>query len=248
MSVRQGLCRLSLVATAVFGSACGQQSGVTPTVPDAGDKFARTQYTVIWTDPAGVDLMSPEGTYIRASVESLDVSATNGNADAAAPGFWDTLSGNATKEAGDFFAMGPAQPEYGIKRYEILDKVDSANSTTVTVCSYNQQVGHHKDAEEYEFGGTGPFGLVLTIEKVGDKPPPARQSGPETFMMTKVFGSWRTTSWQVGYFSGGDPCAGRPLPGVAPESWPRTRGGGPYTATEVPTAPSHPGWPGPGGL
>lgn len=205
--------------------------------------FARTQYTIVWSDPAGLDLMSPEGTYVRASIESLDVSAVNGNANAAAPGFWDTLTGTAKAEAEHFFRMGPAQPEYGIKRYEVLRKVDDRDSTTVTVCSYNQQVGHQAAAgDTYEFGGTGPFSSVITFEKNGGTSPPAHQSGAETFAATPVFGSWRTTSWETGFFPDGDPCAGRPLPGVTRGAWPQTRGTGPHVSDQLPRQPSNPGW------
>jgi hypothetical protein len=198
---------------------------------------------IVWSDPAGLDLMSPEGTYVRASIESLDASAANGIADAASPGFWDTLTGAAKAEAQRFFEMGPAQPEYGTKRYEVLSAVDKGLSTTVTVCSYNHQVGHQgTDEGTYEFGGTGPFSTVITFERAGVAPP-ANQSGPETFALRPVFGSWRTVRWEMGYFPHGDPCAGRRLPGVAPGSWPQTRGTGPHTATQLPREPSEPGWP-----
>ena len=180
---------------------------------------------------------------MRASVESLDVSAVNGNADAAVPGFWDTLTGDAKRAADEYFDMGPARPEYGIKRYEVLDKQVDGPSTTVTVCAYNQQIGHELSTGEYEFGGAGPFGVVLTFEALGRNAPPARQSGPQILSATPVFGSWRTTHWEVGYFPDGDPCAGRPLPGVTSDAWRRTRGSGPRTTTEVPTEPSYPGWP-----
>jgi hypothetical protein len=188
--------------------------------------------------------MSPEGTYVRASIESLDVSAVNGNADAASPGFWASLTGAAKEKAEDFFTMGPAQPEYGIKRYEVLSTVGDGRSSTVTVCSYNQQVGHKGiDTSTYEFGGTGPFSSVITFEKAGAAPP-ANQSGPETLALRPVFGSWRTVGWEMGYFPEGDPCAGRRLPGVALGAWPRTRGTSRYTTSELPHEPSRPGWPG----
>jgi hypothetical protein len=234
-------------AIAVLGAitiACG---GCTEEPEPAGaignDEFERSQYTIVWSDPAGLGLMSPEATYVRASIESLDASAVNGSTDAAMPGFWDTLIGPAKARAQDFFEMGPAQPEYGVKRYEILNRTDDGSSVTVTVCAYNQQVGHEIATDSYEFGGGGPFGTVITFNRVGGATPPGRQSGPETFSGASVFGSWRTTSWETGHFPAGDPCAGRPLPDVAPGSWPHTRGAGPYVTGRPPHAPTYPGWP-----
>lgn len=240
MIFRRGVAILGAVTIACGGGAAE------PEMPGATsqEKFGRTRYTIVWSDPAGLDLMSPEGTYVRASIESLDVSAVNGNTDAAAPGFWDTLAGPAKSEAQNFFKMGPARGEYGVKRYEILSRTADASAMTVTVCAYNQQLGHEIATQKYEFGGTGPFGTVITFQRAGESVPPARQSGRETFVAAKVFGSWRTTAWQTGHFAGGDPCAGRPLPGVAPGSWPQTRGSGPYVTDRLPRESNYPGWPG----
>jgi hypothetical protein len=241
---RRVICTVSLVAATSFAIACGSRPSVSSNAPDEDARFAHTNYAIVWSDPAGLDLMSSEGTYVRASIESLDVSAVNGIADSAAPGFWDSLTDSAKAEAEGFFDMGPAQPEYGIKRYEILEIVDDGRSTKVTVCSYNQQVGHQgSEKGTYEFGGTGPHSTVITF-KTTAAAPPANQSGPETFALRPVFGSWQTTAWETGYFPGGDPCAGRPLPGGGPGSWPQTRGAGPYTTTALPREPSYPGWPG----
>lgn len=233
-----------MVALGAVVIACGGCS----TAPDpagavSDGKFERSQYTIVWSDPAGLGLMSPEATYVRGSIESLDASAVNGSADAAIPGFWDTLIGPAKARVQDYFEMGPTRPEFGVKRYEILNRTEDGNTVSVTVCAYNQQIGHEIAAERYEFGGGGPFGTVITFNRVGAATPPARQSGPETFSAAAVFGSWRTASYQTGYFPAGDPCAGRPLPDVAPGSWPQTRGAGPYVADRLPRAPTYPGWP-----
>ncbi|MHC9297138.1 hypothetical protein ACRCUN_32145 [Mycobacterium sp. LTG2003] len=180
---------------------------------------------------------------MRASVESLDVSAANGNTAVAAPGFWDSLDEAAKTAAEDFFRMGPVQPEFGVKRYEVLDAVEDANSVTVTVCTYNQQVGHAQiGTGAYEFGGTGPFSAVITFDRIGDGPP-AQQRGAEILPLAEKFGDWRTKSWKLGHFPDGAPCTGRELPGVEPGSWPQTRGAGPYVTDRLPTSTSYPGWP-----
>jgi hypothetical protein len=238
------IVRRAIVALGVAAIACGG-CGETPETGGAvsHDHFQRSLYTIVWSDPAGLGLMSPEATYVRGSIESLDASAVNGRTDAAVPGFWETLIGTARARAQDFFEMGPARPEYGVKRYEILDTTDDGSSVTVTVCAYNQQVGHEIATGSYEFGGGGPYGTVITFDRVGGATPPGRQSGPETFSTAGIFGTWRTTGWETGHFPAGDPCAGRRLPDVAPGSWPTTRGAGPYVTSRPPHAPSRPGWP-----
>jgi hypothetical protein len=237
--VRRFLVAVGAVALACCG--CGERPQAARTV--GHDAFERSQYTIVWSDPAGLGLMSPEATYVRGSIESLDASAVNANTQAAVPGFWDTLTGTARERAQDFFEMGPARTEFGVKRYEILSRTDHGSLVTVTVCAYNQQIGHEIATDRYEFGGGGPFGTVITFDRVGGATPPKLQSGPDTFSAAPIFGSWRTTGWETGHFPTGDPCAGRRLPDVAPGAWPMTRGAGPYVTDTPPRAPSHPGWP-----
>jgi hypothetical protein len=206
----------------------------------ATDHFARTRYATVWSAPPAFDLMSPEGTYVRASVESLDVSAVNGRRDAAVPGFWETLRGPAAADADEFFALGPTLPEYGVKRYEVLEHREDGPAVTVTVCAHGQQVGH-RNGGGYEFGVTGARAQVLSFERSGDTAPVSAQRGRQPRAdHPAVFGTWHTTGWQRGHFPGGDPCVGRPLPGV--ESWPQPAGG-PVVLDRPPTAPESPGWP-----
>lgn len=211
------------------------------TPPD--DPYARAQYSTVWTAPSGLDLLSPEGTFLRASIESLDVSAVNGRKDAAVPGFWDALSGPATAAAAEFFELGPALPEYGIKRYEVLQHAENGDRLTATVCAHSQQVGH-RSGDRYEFAIPGPRAQVVSVDRSGPTRPTINQRGrqPRADSAT-VFGSWRLTSWERGHFPDGDPCAGRPLPGVAADSWPQSNSGK-LIISEPPTAANIPGWPG----
>jgi hypothetical protein len=210
--------------------------------PDPAQSYERTQYTTVWSDTSGLDLTSPAGTYVRASVESLSVSAANGRRDAAAGGFWDTLTGPARADSDRFFALGPADPEFGVRRYEILDAVENGPTMTVTVCSYDDQIGYRVDdpAGDYRFRGIAS-GQRLTVDRTGGVAPPAPQQGPRNFPTGAVFGSWRTTAWTTTLLPTEDPCQGRRAPGLAPD-WP-TLGGGEFITDAVPAAPSSPGWP-----
>lgn len=236
-------CTVALTCVSSCGTTPDTENTAAPPTA-AEDLYARAHYTVIWSDAAGISLMSPDATYIRASMESLYVAALNGNADAAAPGFWDTLTGPAEEYARDFFRLGPGNPEYGIHRYEILTAThnDTDNTTTATICVYRNQTGTaaydpdtKNEIDKKSFSSFYRLSETLTFKKGGETAPPGHQSGPDTFPSTPLFGTWKTIDWKLDFRSD-NPCRDRLLPGVPPGEWTTP------TIADVPHEPSYPGW------
>jgi hypothetical protein len=204
----------------------------------------------VWSDSAGLDLLSAEGTYVRASVESLSLAAGNGDRDAAYPGFWRSLAEPATTYAEGYFGLGPDDPLFGISRYEVVDVTRDAHRTTVGVCSYERQLGvENLDPQtvrpdgRYRFDRQGSYYWTLAVERTGPQPPPAEQRGRDAHPQSVVFGTWRTTAWHRPQDDGSNPCRGRPTPGVESGAWPALMpGSAPHVADAAPSAPSYPGW------
>ncbi|WP_301124193.1 hypothetical protein [Mycolicibacterium fortuitum] len=247
-----GMSALVFAAAVVVGGV-GCHSQTSPAPPTTAtkpppDPYARTNYSIIWSDPAGLDLMSPEGTYVRASMESVNTSVSNGNRDAAIPGFWDSISGAAKEFADGFLVYGPDGPWVGIVRYQILEAADHGDRFEVTVCKFTAQLGQsalwatngHPDGK-YEYRNQGnPW--YLTVQRSGDTPPPPHQSGPDTFGTRPVFGSWKTVDWHGLPLGESNPCRDEgPWSGEPP--WPALPPDGEsYVTTDIPSAPSYPGW------
>ncbi len=234
-----------LTAIVVFVAAVIGVGQTGPPPPGPPDPYAHTKYAIVWSDPAGLDLMSPEGTYVRATVESGRVSADNGDPAVAMPGFWGSLNTVARGPLGTTWTDDEADDlRVGIVRYAIVDVIEDGETLHVTVCEYDDQLGTRMQSNNPDLDGRyqywrGSGGVVqqLTINRAGATAPPSRQSGPQTFGTTPVFGTWKTTDWDTTRtVFDPNPCRGRSLPEiVADQHW--------YYTTEIPTAPSFPGWP-----
>lgn len=214
-----------------------------PAPPAPVDPRARSHFTIVWSDPAGLDLLSAEGTYLRASVESLRLAAANTNRDAAYPGFWETLTGPAKDYAESFFRLGPDDPLHGVSRFEVIDAAKAGGRVVVGVCIYERQLGVEGADGGFEFNRMGSHYWRLAVEKAAGAAPPAGQRGRYTYPQAPMFGSWRTIEWSRPAAEAPNPCAGRPTPGVQPGAWPALMPGSrPYLTDAAPTAPNFPGW------
>jgi hypothetical protein len=216
------------------------------TVPDPQ---SRSRFSVVWSDPAGLDLMSAAGTYVRASVESLSLAAVNGDRDAAYPGFWPSLAAPARVYADGYFDLGPDDVLFGINRFEVVHVAEDGRRLTVGVCSYERQLavenydpGTTRPDGRYRFDRQGSYYWALTVDRTGPSAPPAGQRGRDVHPRAVMFGTWRTVDW-TRPTDGTNPCRGRPTPGVEPGTWPALMpGSAPYVADAAPSAPSYPGW------
>lgn len=233
---------VAIAAVAVLAACSPPAPHEQQPAPSPPDPRARTQYTVVWSDAAGLNLLSPEGTYLRASVESLRLAAGNGDRAAAYPGFWESLSGAAKAYADGFYELGPDDPLRGVARFEIVSVTGRDQGFEAGVCIYERQLGTEQDGH-FVFARQGSHHWKLSVQRAGRQAPPAPQVGPEPAPPTPVFGSWRTVGWSRPAAGETDPCQGRPTPGVAPESWPALMPGSrPFVTDSPPEAPSFPGW------
>jgi hypothetical protein len=245
---RGGAAALGMVLLA----GCSTSTPVATPVASPGmpDPRARSHFTVVWSDSAGLDLLSPEGTYIRASVESMRLSAGNANRDAAYPGFWATVTGSAQEYVQSFLELGPDDSLYGVSRYEVIDVARERGRFVAGLCIFERQLGIEnldpatgQPDGRFTFSRMGSYYWRLVVETSGDTAPPADQRGRDAFPESRVFGSWRTVQWARPGPGESNPCEGRAMPGVEPGSWPELMPGSrPYLTDTLPVAPNDPGW------
>ncbi|CPS24978.1 hypothetical protein PP568_25170 [Mycobacteroides abscessus] len=234
-----------LVLTAISG--CRKPAEPTPSPPE--DK---QQYSTRWIPNPSLDLMTPEGTFVRAISESYwsaGLSYRNGRlalADKGYPGV--EHAENNVFDGGNLGYLGgdSSQPVVvGTAYYEVVEFRRDSNRYTATVCDYSGQTAQKERDGSYGSRGSTPTGITKSYT-FGPDPsltpdqqhaPPAQQRGPARRPTDNVFGTWllfeepRVSDEQRRVCD-------KLAPGTPPD-WPDI-----YKRSEPPpTLPPDPGWP-----
>ncbi|WP_228096787.1 hypothetical protein, partial [Mycolicibacterium smegmatis] len=199
-----------------------------------------------------LDLMSPEGTFVRAAMKSLDrlgVGAGSGEdaiADAGYPGFLHAF--NAVRDPEEWGGnRGPINDQVGTRYWEVVELRREGDFFRTGVCSYGSAIAV-KTQDGYRSSGSKPIGSATWIT-FGPDPalakdkqavPPSNQRGPERAPVLDVFGSWVITDLNVLDAAKDLPqCMSTLAPGT-PSDAPKDY----VVQTEPPpTLPPSPGWP-----
>lgn len=213
------------------------------------------QVSMRWIPNPSVDLMSPEGTFIRAAAESWDRAWTSRKQgidairDRSYPGFEHAFNNSFKTPIG---GTGVSRPIVGTNYYEVVNFQRDGDQFIADVCSYGSQVASETDDGKYTSGGPNRyltdghsfvFGPDPTVRPEQQHAPPARQNGPENRPADNVFGTWILTKSGVRGLNTTDMRAflgkcNKPAPGT-PENLPN-----PYLRNDPPaTLPPDPGWP-----
>lgn len=232
--MRRQLGRASFgVAAAVIAGAvlvgCG--SSATPDSASSAPSSVPVRpviddWTVVWTPTEALDLMSSEGTYLRAVAESVERAGVSGDISRAFPGFVDVPSGHFRGEYDEWFEVRAARATTGTRRFWVQDVVRRTPMTVSAVICQDTS-GTAGFGNGTWTTGRIPSGRRIEVSKDENNLPPARQSGPAATPEVDVFGSWRTT--RVTNLVGESPC------GPVLDETTRT--------TPPPKLPASPGWP-----
>lgn len=232
-------------------------TGCTPDRPQEPTKKQDLyQVTMRWIPNPSVDLMSPEGTFIRAAAESWNRLFSTGKDGLEAvrergyPGFERALNNSTDLRFG---GIALKRPVVGTEYFEVVNFQRHDNQFFADVCQYGSQVASQIDDGKYSSGGSGNyvhngnsfvFGPDPTLQPQAQHAPPSRQRGPESRPIDNVFGTWVLT--EAGVRKSMDNAAShafltkcsRPAPGT-PDNLPD-----PYVrADPPPILPPDPGWP-----
>lgn len=214
------------------------------------------QVTTRWISNPSVDLMSPEGTFIRAATESWDQIwasrkvSIDAIRDRAYPGFEHAF--NNSRE-GAFGGVNITHRIVGTQYFEVVNFQREGDHFIADVCRYGSQVASQTDSGMYTSGGPNRylasgdsfvFGPDPTLRPEQQHPPLAHQKGPANRPSDNVFGTWVLT--QTGVRQGMDDATqhefltgcDKPAPGT-PNNLPN-----PFVRNDPPaTLPPDPGWP-----
>lgn len=239
----------ALVALLTFTAVAGCH---TPEEPAPAPREDKQQYTFRWISSPSLDLLSPEGTFVRAISESYwstRLSYKNGRAalvDKGYPGI--EQAENHVFGKGDLgdFGGDPGQPVVvGTEYYEVVDFRRDSDRYTATVCNYSGQTAQKEHDGSYVSRGSTPTGVTKvyvfgpnpSLAQAEQQAPPAQQRGPARRPTDNVFGTWllfeepRPSNDQVRVCN-------KLAPGTPPD-WPD-----PYKRSDPPlTLPPDPGWP-----
>lgn len=176
--------------------ACHSPEAPSPPLPHE-DKL---QYTFRWIANPSLDLMSPEGTFVRAISESYDnANYADGRgrvalAEKGYPGF--EHAENNVWDSADI--GGATNPQVGTDYREVVDfRRDGARYTAI-VCSYWGGTASKQSDGTYIGRGFAPvgsayaytFGPDTSLAPDQQHLPPAQQRGPARRPSDNVFGTW----------------------------------------------------------
>lgn len=206
-----------------------------------------------WIENPAVDLMSPDGTFIRAVMEAQRaadltlVRKRDALDNVGFPGF--ARAFNNPERADNYFSLPNKGWSYaGTDYYEVVKFSRDGETRTAGVCNYKSMTASKPPGNDlYETVATDKygFGSVITYSPNPDLPiekqhtPPAMQRGPANRPTDDVFGTWVITDITP-LIAGRLPC-GKPAPGTPPDR------PDPFVSPEPPPSlPPQPGWPGGG--
>ncbi|WP_050545689.1 hypothetical protein [Mycobacteroides abscessus] len=209
----------------------------------------KNRTTTQWIPNPAVDLMSPEGTFIRASIESWRAaqSAPGRGLDAIRaggyPGFDHALN-NVWKPESVGGTVRLQTIGVGTLYREIVELRRDGDKYTAGICTYPSQTAAQEPDGQYSSKGSDDLGYGWWLTFGPDPKLPAEQQhsplpnqrGPAQRPVDNVFGTWVILDTNP---SATDlPQCKKLAPGT-PENWPK-----PYVRPDPPpTLPPDPGWP-----
>lgn len=214
------------------------------------------QYNVRWISNPAVDLMSPEGTFVRALVESFQgardsyKAGAESLADGGFPGFDHVYQAVYGKQRDNEPGTGwwsTAKPGggylVGTQYYEIVSMRRDGDKMTAYVCKYGSMIASRGPDGKYFSNGSATIGDG-DLYSFGPDPtvaaqhtPLANQRGAARKPADNVFGTWVWFDLQKTPDNSAL-CRQKLAPGT-PLDWPN-----PYVRSDPPpTLPPDPGWP-----
>ncbi len=203
--------------------------------------------TTRWIPNRAVDLMSPEGTFIRAATESFSAAQTTTGDPTTAlhaggyPGYEHAFN-NSWKPAEVFGANPSRNVIVGTSYREVVSLAKDGDHFKAGICSYDSQLadqlpnGHYRTTQMLGSGRWLTFGPDPKLSPQEQYSPMTNQKGPASRPTDNVFGTWIVFKDTV-LTADTLPQCNSPAPGTSKDFRPGEHSDPP------PTLPPDPGWP-----
>ncbi|MDO3058017.1 hypothetical protein [Mycobacteroides abscessus] len=239
----------AVIAVVLLAAGCHRGDQPQPTTSSPADGLDKYKPNVSgrWIANPAIDLMSPEGTFIRAAFESWERADHSLRRDVDTvdaggyPGFVRAL-GNSISPA--LVTGGAGGGWAGTIYYEVVSFRQEGNQFVAGVCYYLSALSQNS-LGRYERGGppnsTGhwfTFGPDPAVAPDQQHEPPANQKGPALRPSGNVFGTWVITKIDLVTDKTLPQCHNKYAPGV-----PADRPDKYLSADPAPVLPPDPGWP-----
>lgn len=147
--------------------------------------------TFHWMTTPEFDPLSPEGTFVRAYVESYELARDGIGTEWGYPGFADASPPNIenmlkTNQLGVYYRA--------TQFYRLLHRLSGPSTTTITLCRYGEGTVFSNGA--WWHSSWEPIPIRITFTTAG-APPPAGERGSRRAPALNVFGGWKTTSFEL---------------------------------------------------
>jgi hypothetical protein len=232
--------------------------------PTAGWPTSLSSFTIAWTAEPGIDLATDGAAIaVRAYVESYFLAIITKNDKYLYPGFADAVEPDQSGGPAGTENLHPeirdSDPSVyiGTAHHHVLSISRSDRDVTLTACAYLYGAAIERPNGKYNAivgkgfaPGPGIYPLRIGLRAPEETRPELRpQRGPLRAPFDNVFGDWKITSNQGGYFSYSSwaeydrdlaTCTERADTALSNRHLSPVR---PYPGTEFPTLPATPGWP-----
>lgn len=206
MSGRAYVVGCSLVVVlAVVVAGCGvpqnsaTDSDVTSTSepPVVADIPPNLDISFRWVPANVLDLMSPEGTFVRAYTESFELAFQGQSAEWGYPGFVDASPKDIDAQVKAVVSNSSTRKVVNTVFYRPLRRVDSGATSRLILCrSESLSIEQRFPSRDSEWRRIGkPWGYPVTIEftRSANGNPPEKQQGASRAPSKSVFGNWHVT-------------------------------------------------------
>lgn len=231
---------IAVLATLVCASSgCTASTAPKPAAGEQASARVDSGYTYRWLPNPAVDLMSPEGTFIRAVVESQDLAEWSDKKYLDAyedgyPGYAHVAKMRLAPFLGGVAPEGKKMAGTGF--YEVIGLERTATGYIAKLCHYGSrasgqdQAGNYYEPSGLGSGSTITFGPDLYFATAPQQAPLANQKGPARKPTKDVFGTWIVTDMAA-------------VADKFPECLKLAPGTPAHQSLPAPALPPDPGWP-----